>query len=210
MRLLLIRHGEVEESWRGRCYGRSEPRLAPAGRRQADALAVALDGEPLAAIYSSPALRCRETAEVVARRRRLTVQTRAAFQEIDFGLFEGLTFDQIARDFPAEYAGWMSAPWAITFPAGESWADLCQRVAAALADLRRRHAEDTIGLVAHSGSCQALILSAEGQGDQALLCRPQHPAHVSIIDYRSDVATLVAFNRPPEVADSVFERRPAE
>ena len=150
MRLLLIRHADVEASWRGRCYGRSEPHLSPAGRKQAETVAAALEDEALAAIYSSPALRCWETAELLARRQRLALQTLAAFREIDFGLFEGLTFDQIADHFPTEFAGWMSAPWAITFPAGESWADLCRRVAAGLADLRRRHVEDTIALVAHS------------------------------------------------------------
>jgi broad specificity phosphatase PhoE len=63
----LARHGEVHNP-RDILYGRL-PRigLTPEGRRQAQALAGVLKSRPLAAIYSSPMLRARKTAEVILR-----------------------------------------------------------------------------------------------------------------------------------------------
>jgi broad specificity phosphatase PhoE len=66
-RILFVRHGEVHNPDRI-FYGRL-PRfpLSAEGRRQAETTAARLAGCPLAAIYTSPLLRARQTAAILRR-----------------------------------------------------------------------------------------------------------------------------------------------
>ncbi len=99
----LARHGEAHNPSE-RLYGRlPRVRLTPEGRRQAQALADFLEPRPLAAIYSSPMLRARRTAEaVLAQRHDLTrIRIDSDLQEVRTG-WEGEplnTLEQIDWDF---------------------------------------------------------------------------------------------------------------
>ncbi|HWP33955.1 MAG TPA: histidine phosphatase family protein, partial [Thermodesulfobacteriota bacterium] len=74
MRLFLIRHGETSWNRRQRCQGVSDVPLSAAGRWQAAALAAVLAEEPLVAVYASPLVRARATAEAIAAPHRLPVR----------------------------------------------------------------------------------------------------------------------------------------
>src|SRR5712691_1408091 len=88
----LARHGEAHNP-HGLLYGRlPRVRLTPEGRRQAHALADFLAPRPLAAIYSSPMLRARRTAEAV-------LATRADVSRI-----------RIDSDLQEVHTGWQGAP----------------------------------------------------------------------------------------------------
>src|SRR5262249_41004790 len=115
-RLVLIRHAEPDASVAGRCHGRLDVELSPRGVSRA----AALDGLPLSAIYASTSRRALSTARSLAARRSLEVHPRDDLREIDFGLLEGLTYDEIAERYPSMYAAWMTDPTSVTFPGGES------------------------------------------------------------------------------------------
>ncbi|MEE9286098.1 MAG: histidine phosphatase family protein, partial [Dehalococcoidia bacterium] len=71
MHLFLIRHGETESNRLGLALGRADIPLNERGRWQAQRLARALAPETLAAIYSSPLSRSRNTAHPIAQRHGL-------------------------------------------------------------------------------------------------------------------------------------------
>ena len=135
MRLLLIRHAEPSEDARGRCYGRLDVGLSPHGREQAGELARALAGTRLEAVYSSPRRRAVETAAALDPSSVVDERLR----ELDFGEFEGRTYDEIAASHPEVYRRWMETPTEVRFPGGESYSELRRRVLAAVHDLRGRH-----------------------------------------------------------------------
>jgi broad specificity phosphatase PhoE len=102
-RLIAIRHGEPEPASRGRCYGRHDFALSDRGNEQAQALARSLAGETLAAVYPSPAIRARDTALPIAAAHPLDPITIDGFAELDFGRFEGRSYDEIATNDPELY-----------------------------------------------------------------------------------------------------------
>ena len=105
-RLVLIRHGETAWNRATRIQGHTDIPLSPLGLAQAERLAEALADEPLAAIYASDLSRARQTADALARVHELPVRLDAGLRERAFGRFEGLSWDEIAQDFPEDAARW--------------------------------------------------------------------------------------------------------
>lgn len=83
-------------------------------------------------IYSSPALRCRETAAYLARSARVIVDQR--LHEIDYGSAEGLTYAELAAAQPNLVSGWQGGEDP-RFPGGENTADVVARLESFLQDL---------------------------------------------------------------------------
>jgi alpha-ribazole phosphatase/probable phosphoglycerate mutase len=153
MNAYLIRH--TEPAVRGVCYGRLDVPLSAAGLAHARRIADGLAGEPIAAVYTSPLQRCSVLAAMLASQRPLTVLD--SLRELDFGDFEGRTFDELARDSPAVYRQWMETPLEVRFPNGESFADLRARVLTAARAIRERHAGETVAIVSHGGPIRILL-----------------------------------------------------
>src|SRR6266540_2696491 len=89
MKLYFVRHGESEANIQHVISNRDSPfSLSPLGKRQANALAQNLKDIRIAAIYSSPVLRARETAEILSQEFHLPYQSTEALREYDCGILE--------------------------------------------------------------------------------------------------------------------------
>src|SRR5205809_1423352 len=119
LRIFLVRHAATDWNRERRYQGWSDTPLSVEGRVQADAVARALAEPPLAAVYSSPLERARETAAAIAKPHRLTVQEKAAFKEMGYGRWEGLTLAEARGVDPGLYEVWMDTPHLATPPGGE-------------------------------------------------------------------------------------------
>jgi broad specificity phosphatase PhoE len=160
-RLVLVRHAEPAPDARGRCYGRLDVELSDRGREQAEALAVTLRGEPTGIVVSSPRLRALQTAAALGR----PVEVDDRLCELDFGDFEGRTFDEIAASEPELYRAWMETPTRVRFPGGESYADLKAR---ALRSLDRIWSGGDAVVVTHGGVIRAGLSEWLGIPDEAI------------------------------------------
>lgn len=159
--VILIRHAESEGA--GRYLGRrSDPPLSARGRAQAEALVRRLTGEPLAAIYSSPLRRALETARAVAAPHRLPVETVADLAEMDFGLWDGLSYREIEAREPEQLARWLANPLAVAPPEGESLAEMGQRVINAFEAIVTRHPGETMTIVTHGGPARVILCQGLG------------------------------------------------
>ena len=129
-KLYLVRHGEPESA--GLLLGRHDPGLSTAGRLRARQ---ALGGLRGAVIYCSPLRRATQTAEALPAGipRRVLV----SLSEIDFGAWNGLSWDQIEKRDP-ELSRRKQRHWfGIAPPGGETWQLVLERAAAALAEMRQ-------------------------------------------------------------------------
>lgn len=138
--LVLTRHGLTPRSKPEQHLGqRIDIELSPDGRRQAQKLAIRLRGVEFERIITSPLVRARETADVVARERDLGVEYDPRLREMDYGHWEGLTYEQIEERDGEYRSRWEADPASITCPGGESGDDVAARVRAFLADLLADH-----------------------------------------------------------------------
>ena len=194
-KIFLIRHAEAEGS--GRYLGRrSDPPLSERGRAQAKALAGQLAGEPLAAIYSSPLRRALETARAIAAPHRLPVETVADLVEMDFGLWDGLSYQEIEARDPEQLARWLANPLAVAPPEGESLAEMSQRVINAFEATVARHPEKTVTIVTHGGPARVILCQVLGVPLAAHWRLHQDLASISRLELGEDGIVSYSLNQP--------------
>jgi len=172
--LILVRHGETEGESSIRYHGRTDVPLSELGREQMRRAGRAIEtrhgGIKFARVFSSSLVRASEGARIVAggtappavgRSAVPTMVTIDEFAEVHFGLFEGLTADEIRDRHPEEFARWNADRLAptYTYPEGESRADFTNRVERGLERMLSiwTPREDDALLVAHRGVIRAIV-----------------------------------------------------
>jgi probable phosphoglycerate mutase len=195
--LVLLRHGVTELTLERRFSGTggADPRLTDLGRRQALAAVDAVRAAGGAdAVVSSPLLRTRETAEVVARSLGLDVRVDAGWTEASFGAWDGLTAPEVAARWPAEHRAWLAST-AVAPPGGESLDDLTQRVRVARDRLLARAPRRRLLVVTHASPIKALVCEALGAPASAAWRLDSAPAAVTVVRWWADGgASVSAFN----------------
>ncbi len=131
----LARHGQTAYNHEGRFQGQQEIPLDDTGREQALDLAERAAGHGFRALWTSPLLRARETADAVARRLGLEPREDARLMETDAGDWTDRTFAEIQARAPERFAAFVAGDPGFAFPGGESFAAQERRVAAALDDV---------------------------------------------------------------------------
>ncbi len=111
--------------------------LDDTGRAQAAELAERAAGYGFAALWCSPLLRARETADVVAARIGLQPREDARFMETDAGDWTNRSFADVIAEAPESFAAFANAEPDFAFPGGESFVAQEERVGAALDEVEQ-------------------------------------------------------------------------
>jgi alpha-ribazole phosphatase len=193
-RLWLIRHGEPAAEARRRCYGALDVGLSEHGRAQMSEVAVYLRSDPPTAIYASPRSRALESARILAAAHFCPVEVIPDLREIDFGDFEGLTYDEIAARYPNLYRRWMETPTEVEFPNGEAFAEMRARVLRAVDAIRCTSAGQTAAIVSHGGVNRILIAQALQMPDHCLFRLAQDYAAINLLQYFDDSPSVQLIN----------------
>ncbi|MEV6318719.1 bifunctional RNase H/acid phosphatase [Streptomyces sp. NPDC051776] len=186
---VLLRHGETaltpEKRFSG--SGGTDPELTETGRRQAEhAAAVLASRGTIEAVVTSPLRRCRQTAEVVARRLGLDVRTDEGLRETDFGAWEGLTFAEVQERYGPDLDAWLASVRAAPSGGGESFAQVARRVALSRDKLLARYAGRTVLLVTHVTPVKTLVRLALGAPPESLFRMELSTASLSAVAYYGD------------------------
>jgi probable phosphoglycerate mutase len=159
-RILLIRHGSNPKVGKGLTGWLPGVSLDDNGRRQAEDLAVQLADLPIAAVYSSPLERARETAQPLAREKGLEIRIEPAFGEINFGEWQGRDFPELEHDprwhlFNVFRSGTPA-------PQGESMLEAQARMMRALYRVAPEHAGETVAIFSHADAIKAALMCMLG------------------------------------------------
>jgi alpha-ribazole phosphatase len=153
-RVLFIRHAETEMA--GRYCGHSDPDLNTQGRAQLTRLARLLAEETLNTVYSSDLRRAASTAQAIAAGRDIPQVLRPALREIDFGDWEGMSWEEIERLDPEYAQKWVSSYPHLAAPSGESFEDFKRRVLKEVNHLMDR-SSGPIAVVTHGGVLRVVL-----------------------------------------------------
>ena len=154
--LIIIRHGETEWNREKRMQGTTDTRLSDIGRAQAQALGRRLTGHPFSALYSSNLSRAHDTARAIADATGAALVQDARLQERRFGVFEGLTAEEIMARYPEEHARFISRDPDYEVPGGECARAFTLRCLGCLAEIADRHRGTEVVVVSHGLVLDAL------------------------------------------------------
>jgi probable phosphoglycerate mutase len=159
-RILAIRHGQTAWNAERRVQGQLDLPLDDTGLQQAQRLKLALAEESIAAIYSSDLGRAVQTAQPLAQSKNLPVRLDPALRERGFGLFQGMTFEEVDGRWPDQAIRWRRRDPDFGPAGGERLIDFHARCVAAVWRLAEAHAGQTIVVVAHGGVMDSLYRAA--------------------------------------------------
>lgn len=144
-------------------------------------------------VASSPLRRALETAAWIAAPQGLTAEPLAAFRELGFGRWEGLTGAEAAACDPEAYRRWTTDPAAGSPPGGETLREASLRAVPALEALVAANAGKKVALVTHSVILRILVCHALGADLSAvgrLRCDPGSITTVEVREGRYQVRLL--------------------
>lgn len=114
-----------------------------------------------ALLISSDLSRAVTTADAITGSRR-RMPHEPALREFNFGVWDGMRFDDVAERDPQLSRAFWETPGDVKAPGGESWNDVTARAGACVTDLARRHTGQDIIIVAHIGVIMTQIMTASG------------------------------------------------
>lgn len=152
--VLLVRHGTTAATGR-RLGGWTDASLDDRGREQVEATAERLADVDVAAVYSSPIVRTKETARIIASAVGCRVRTRKGLGEVDYGDWTDQPLGTLRKR--ALWKVIQSTPSRVTFPGGGSIRGAQAAAVEAIEDLAADHAKQTIVAVSHADVIKAVV-----------------------------------------------------
>lgn len=169
----LMRHGALAPNPERRFVGQRDLPLSELGRQQALLWRQELLDIPFAVIVSSDLSRCVETAQLVRGERDIPIVQEAAFREISLGAWEGLSPNEVEKQFPGQYAERGEDLAHFRPQGGESFADLALRVLPAFDRLISSHIGHSLLMVGHAGCNRVILAHYLAVPLQSILAIPQ-------------------------------------
>jgi probable phosphoglycerate mutase len=191
-RILLIRHASHDLLGRELVGRRSGVTLSRAGSAEAEALAERLARHAISLVFASPRERAMGTAKPIAERHGLEVQIAPELDEVDFGMWTGLSFTELDQD-PLWHR--FNRKRAITrIPGGESMAEVAARMTGFLRNLTARQGDGDIAIIGHGDPLRVAVASLLGLPIEAMLRLEIAPASISIIRMEGQEPRLELLN----------------
>jgi len=191
--IYLIRHGETEGNPDGkrRYKGSLDVPLSERGISQIEALTRHLESVPISKIYSSPLSRALRSAEIIASAKGLSPISLDSLRERSFGVWEGMSFDEIVDRYPKEFNLWKEDPLRFSPIGGESTLEVRERVMPTISKLIDEHKGESIIVVAHGGVNRVVLCEVLGIPLENIFRIEQDYACLNVLEFWADEKVVV-------------------
>jgi broad specificity phosphatase PhoE/ribonuclease HI len=131
-------------------------------------------------LIASPLKRTNQTAEVISERLGLPIIFDQAWYECGFGLWDGMSIDEVAHKYPIEYKAWLASS-SYAPPGGESYDALGWRVDEAIDKLVAKYPGKRVVVVTHNGVAKQAVRLATGGSPDSIFHIDVSPCSISSI-----------------------------
>ncbi|MDP2598747.1 MAG: class I tRNA ligase family protein [Candidatus Liptonbacteria bacterium] len=154
-RWFIIRHGETDWNKNKRFQGSTDIPLNETGIAQAKITAEALKAKKVNLVITSPLLRAKQTAEIIAKTCGAEIIVENDLRERNFGEWEGLGHEEIKSKYSEEsFARRLDPDFKI--PGGESWGEVAKRVWDIFQKHHSANGHKNVAIVGHGGVSRIL------------------------------------------------------
>mmetsp|Transcript_14198 Transcript_14198/g.48685 ORF Transcript_14198/g.48685 Transcript_14198/m.48685 type:complete len:272 (-) Transcript_14198:92-907(-) len=158
--ILLVRHGQTEWNVQGRYQGHMDSPLTARGRQEAQLLGKRLkeSNKMIDNVFSSDLERARDTAKIISAEIGIdTIHTDTKLRERGFGIFEGLTREEVKSRYPEEMSTFAKMDLDYKVPGGDSRREVLDRTMQCLQDVAQNH-PGKVSLVVTHGAVISLLM----------------------------------------------------
>lgn len=182
MKVLLVSPGQTDWSEQQRIKGNLDVPLSPDGVAAVEKLARQLGTDSIRVVYCPTTLDGKQTAEIIARITRAKLRPRKELNDLDQGLWQGLTVEELKRRHPHVYARWVRSPNSILPPHGEDLSMAFGRVRMVVKELKRKSGDEAVLCVVPSVIREVLTCQLGGKPPEEITNLAQENTDVDIIE----------------------------
>ena len=193
-KVYLVRHGQTEWNKKLTFRGRKDIPLNEAGHMEAQAISDALKNKNIGAIYTSPLRRSIETAQPIANYFHLEIVSLQGLIDINYGDWEGLTFNEVKKKYSDEYNKWEKRPHLIRFPHGETLDEAKKRSFCAFKNIVKKNPGNSILIVPHRVINKVLLCALLGLSTSHFWEIKQDTGCINLIEYVNNRFILSLMN----------------
>jgi len=153
--LFLVRHAETDHTKAGRYCSYTDVSLNERGVSQAVNLQKMINGLSVDVVFSSLYRRASETAQILFPNHEILSSPSLA--ELNFGLWEGMTYEEIKQQYNGLYDDWLMNPYSCSPPSGEKLLDLEKRVVDFLQKVFQDYQNKKVACISHAGPIKTAV-----------------------------------------------------
>jgi broad specificity phosphatase PhoE len=195
MIVFLVRHGETDWNRTGQVMGELPIPLNSKGEQDSKQLASALLRYPIKGVISSPALRTRQTADILASALNISVTTDQRLTEIGVGTWEGRFWKDLSDDLTRQNL--YAQPHEVRPPGGETLTEVQDRAVSMIEEVLIDHHADFMLFVSHADVIRTIV--AHYLRFELRNIRQVRITHASLtaLELKNGLADLVCLNYVP-------------
>ncbi len=189
----MVRHGETPLTPFRKFSGDGplNPGLTEKGFLEAGLVAKEVTKFQADVLISSPLQRTRQTAEIISKETGLAIHEDPIWMECSFGVWDGMSIDEVHQAFPVEYAKWLAST-SYAPPEGESYESAMARALQGLLGLVDEYPGKKICVVTHNGIIKTALAAAMKVDSTAIFNIDVSPCSISTISiWPSDLLMAV-------------------
>lgn len=162
MNIYLLRHGETEQNLKGFYYGNLDIDITDKGIKQIEYINDKVKNIPFDKIYISNMKRAKSSADIISRDKDIPYIRDKRLNEMNLGIFEGKSYENIKNEYPIEFKGWSDDWKNYDPPQGESYVDFYERVKDFFQEILELQDENIL-LVTHGGVIRSILAYIMGE-----------------------------------------------
>lgn len=190
-RLILIRHGRTDYNLKERYCGFTDIGINNIGKMQARRIKKKLEGLKVDMIFCSDLKRSWQTARIIFGNIKYRIVKKSNLREINFGIWEGLNFQQILKQYHYTFEKWLKDPFSVNIPQGEKMEHFMRRIKKELKNMVKKDVNNTVAIVGHSGVMRVILNTYLGIKKNNFWKTEIEPQVVYVIEYNTFSRTKV-------------------
>ncbi len=157
IKLILVRHAQTKENENLKLSGHIDSKISKKGNIQVDCITNYLKDINIDKIYTTTSSRTKDTILEISKLKNLDILENENLREINFGDFEGITFNQIKEEYPEEFQNMIDDGDSYRYPNGESLIDTYNRVSKEIDIIINENEGKTVLICSHGGTIRNIV-----------------------------------------------------
>lgn len=193
--IFLVRHAQTQWNVERRMQGKCESDLTSLGIEQSFLLSLKLSTLKFDAVYSSPSIRSYKTAKILVENKEIDIIQSDLLREIDFGSWEGRTFNDIQVNDTELFFIYKNMPSQFRAPGGETFGEVQDRAFRFIKNVSEKHLGQKILTVTHGGLIRTVLTKLKGFNlDEVWNIEPLENTSITLIKTEGSSVELVYEN----------------